>query len=421
MPERRKRGREAAEDEDDAKKKAKVAEEERRVYFERRRAEHLARSRRRYLPVPRPPRTPSVTNSRLLQRQEFPLKQRFIGDSFSYKYEDVAAAPFLRQGTVPLIVETFGRDIFYKKTDFYRSLDTVAPSFCRSVEGFFVEQRAYIIRWCILLIRARYRWRRLAHAFLWRRANRTPLDMVDAITLDPIRQPVIVYDMKNRCRHQFDAQSLLHHIVSQLLHHTSGFPEATVPRNPLTNIPFTYAQLVSIYGQLRAHGRIHWAFAAYAAAQFRINALISLHEPALRLTSIRNYVFRDYEGTVDELVDFIYLWAEHHGITIIGNRLTRLEHALSVIPSHTYLMCWRRLYMRALAANIVHYPTPRTSDTPVIAVQRRSILIYSRILAKNIFVFLNEAPKPPPPDLFAIIMGYGDDDEDDEEEDEDDY
>ncbi len=380
----------------------------RRALLAKRRARHMQRLQRRP-PRPPPPPPPPPPPSQYFIRPR-PL-------SFTRPYEEVATAPFLPQGTVPPIVEFYCSDIFRLKNAFYRNLDTVFPSFCdvNADSGYFADLRTYLIRWSLLLMRARRAFRALATRIIRRRCERIPLELTDAITLSPIREPIILYDMPNRGRYTFEAQSLLQHIVSQLLHHVGGFPGSQLPRNPLTNMFFTFPQLISVHNQLLSYGRMHWAMAAFASVQYRFQSFVTLFEPAIRLAAIRQHVFMDYEGTIEEISDFVSVWTEFNGTVLSQYDFEVFEHALRVNPNHTYLLCWRRLYMRALAADLAHAPHPVDRELPHVANQRKSLRLYTLLLTKNMRLFLNECAKPAP-SLLALIMGQEGEDEDEEED-----
>lgn len=322
------------------------------------------------------------------------------------------AAPFLPP--LPDDVDRWCADIFRQKNTFYRSLLSDAIE---------VPQLERLIRWSILLIRVRAAFRRLAVRIISRRCERQPLDGLDPITLDTIVQPVIVYDMARRSRYNFEAQSLMHHISNQLTNHSYGFAAAAAPRNPLTNLMFTEAQLVSIHHQLRAQGRMHWTFAAYASVNYNLMTFKLMFEVALRTTAIKKHVFRDYEGTAEEIADFVAVWCAHHGQSLSDLDVAYLTHTLTVMADHSYLLCWRRLYLRALLSNITLRPSPSVLDAPAISLQKRMILHYSKILMQNLQMFLEEAPKPKPmspSEFYAFLVGEDEDaDADDEEEDED--
>jgi len=69
----------------------------------------------------------------------------------------------------------------------------------------------------------------------------------DIVTLEPIRDPVHVVDWKNRQKYSFEVMTLHKDITQTLLHRSGLFPNALFPKNPLTNIPLSLGQLISVW------------------------------------------------------------------------------------------------------------------------------------------------------------------------------
>ena len=126
------------------------------------------------------------------------------------------------------------------------------------VPPYFGQLQVRLISHLIVLTRMRLSFKQLITKFLIRSIERQPLSQMDAITLEPIEQPLIVYDMTHRCRHCFEAKPLMIHIHNQLLYSAGGFNSSQLPRNPLTNLPFRLSQLVSIVTQLKKYGHVTW-------------------------------------------------------------------------------------------------------------------------------------------------------------------
>ena len=120
-----------------------------------------------------------------------------------------------------------------------------------------------------------------------RKMNRTSTAPIDPITLCPPEKTVTVYDWATRKRYLFDAKSLATLIDSQLLYNEYGFSVPQMPRNPWTNIEFTYIQLVSMYEQLQHHGELRWGFTTLRSHQFHKEAWELYHRPALTMKAIR--------------------------------------------------------------------------------------------------------------------------------------
>ncbi len=162
--------------------------------------------------------------------------------------------------------------------------------------------------------------------------------MVDPITLQPPVKPVILYHMAHRTRYVYDANTLSTWIESNLKHHQGGFASPQAPRNPLTNTPFTYPQLVSLYQQLRDHGELRWGFITLRHHDFDRARWHLFHSSALTLSAIRESITRlDSVHAQDMLADFIFMKMDDLHIYCTPT-IQRIYHeAISRFPTHWYL------------------------------------------------------------------------------------
>lgn len=299
------------------------------------------------------------------------------------------------------------------------------------VPPYFAQLQARLIKHLIVLTRMRLSLRRLANRFLQAVINRQPLAQTDAITLEPIEQPLTVYDMTHRCRHAFEAKPLMIHIHNQLLYSAGGFNSSQMPRNPLTNLPFRLEQLTSIVAQLKSYGHVTWPILAFTQTNFSIAKFRILHEPALRYTAIMNYIYVEPPQYVaEELVDFIIVYANIHKSPLLITDINMLTFAATHFSADPYLMCWRRLYRVALFYNLMT-TTSTTYYTHDMLIQRKTIMNLSRILLLNVGQYVRECRQKHKQAvdsyqqqqmlvLQAIMNVYDDvDDEDADDEDED--
>jgi hypothetical protein len=102
----------------------------------------------------------------------------------------------------------------------------------------------------ILEMRLRERMRAFVRRWRQRRMDRRSDENIDPITQCPPEKEVEIYDWDMKKKFVFDAKSLAIHIETQLLHHDSGFASPQCPRNPWTNVNFSYNQLISSLSHL---------------------------------------------------------------------------------------------------------------------------------------------------------------------------
>ena len=174
----------------------------------------------------------------------------------------------------------------------------------------------------------------------WRvyKMNRAPVTLVDPITLSSPEKTVTLYDWNTRRKYLFDAKSLATLMESHLLYHEYGFSVPHMPRNPWTNIEFTYIQLVSLYEQLQAHGELRWGLTTLRHHQFNRGNWELYHRPALTMKAIRaSITLLDSRAAREMLEDFIIRQMEECRIPITDNILHMYSIAIQRVPNHWYL------------------------------------------------------------------------------------
>lgn len=187
--------------------------------------------------------------------------------------------------------------------------------------------REYGLRW--IFRRFLQRWR-------IRRADRKYVPTVDPITLVESEQPIDVYDATTK--YVFEAKTLSQHMESMLLYHEGGFALPKIPRNPWTNLEFTYVQLLSIYVQLHFYGHVKWAL--HTLRQFNFNKKIwhLYHESMITVKAIKNSIQRlDTVDGRELLEDFILSKLEDTGYQISSRLATAYHQAILRAPTHWYL------------------------------------------------------------------------------------
>ena len=177
-----------------------------------------------------------------------------------------------------------------------------------------------------------------------RKMNRASTAAIDPITLSPPEKTVTVYDWATRKRYLFDAKSLATLIDSQLLYNEYGFSVPQMPRNPWTNMEFTYIQLVSMYEQLQHHGELRWGFTTLRSHQFHKEAWELYHRPALTMKAIRASMTRlDCRASREMLEDFIIRQMEECQIPMTDNILHVYSLAIQHAPNHWYVESFKSL------------------------------------------------------------------------------
>jgi hypothetical protein len=122
------------------------------------------------------------------------------------------------------------------------------------------------------------------------RMRHRPLNTDDPATLSPPRTPIVLHDWTAKGVWCFEAASLRDHISAELSHVSYGFPKSLSPRNPLTNLPFTYGQLLSVRRQLCAVGKTNSIIEGFYELNFKVGVYQSVYWKAIQLRAFeRSY------------------------------------------------------------------------------------------------------------------------------------
>jgi hypothetical protein len=107
--------------------------------------------------------------------------------------------------------------------------------------------------WLFRNQRVRWIWKAWFNGIRRRIMERRLHGMVDVGTCEavPVKQAVLVYDWPTRSVYQFHTNTIQQSIRTSLLFQSFGISSPRPPKNPYTNIPWTFAQLLVILEQIQ--------------------------------------------------------------------------------------------------------------------------------------------------------------------------
>ena len=140
----------------------------------------------------------------------------------------------------------------------------------------------------------RFPMRRLANAWILRKCYKKMMVIPNYETMeDPSPSNCIEWpDIPNRCSYRIHGDTLLKSMKMYLHHSEYGFPEPLWPKNPTTNAPFTYGQMIHIIYELYAWcGRnkkpVPYILTKFQEAEYCLSKLIVKNRPELSLYACR--------------------------------------------------------------------------------------------------------------------------------------
>jgi hypothetical protein len=140
----------------------------------------------------------------------------------------------------------------------------------------------------------RFPMRRLANAWILRKCYKKMMVIPNYETMeDPSPSNCIEWpDIPNRCSYRIHGDTLLKSMKMYLHHSEYGFPEPLWPKNPTTNAPFTYGQIIHIIYELYAWcGRnkkpVPYILTKFQEAEYCLSKLVVKNRPELSLYACR--------------------------------------------------------------------------------------------------------------------------------------
>ncbi len=243
-------------------------------------------------------------------------------------------------GTDLASIQDLGRGL----KPFLRHLNAFSIKFSSRYKGPppFIGFQRRIIEVGIIAMRLRRAFRTLLHHWLWRKAERNALPDNDIISMMPYRRPIVIYDMLQRRRYKFEAAMIVEHICKQLEYINYGFVGSLWPRNPITNLHFSSAQLYVIYKEALRQGCARSTFCAFYEVNFNMTAFYNTYSSAIA-TNYNVYNVRQVknEDGHEILLDFMAECANDNLKPIHAKIMNMFEWAIDKIPDHPYFKAWR--------------------------------------------------------------------------------
>jgi len=188
----------------------------------------------------------------------------------------------------------------------------------------------------------KFRWifRRFLHR--WRTSRLRKVNEDDLATLEKPVRPVYIVDWAHRHVYTFEASTLMRDITTRLLAHDGFFDTVQEPRNPLTNIPLTQSQTLSVWNQLARSGiPASAAFAMFRQIRWKISRFITEHHTFLSLSAFRT-TMREQRGMDyrERMMDFIHMAYDMESYDCY---VSAFEHAMKKYPQNEIIVRWTNL------------------------------------------------------------------------------
>jgi hypothetical protein len=261
---------------------------------------------------------------------------------------------------------------------------------------------------------ARMVWHRLTQR-IWRRRTQCNVDMIDMAAVADA-DAVLVTDATHRTVFRFHRRDLFNTLLSNICMSDEMLPNPRDPRNPWTNAPFTYGQIVGVCQSLlqdyAKHGRCPPVlFSAFWAAQFNVRRFAAENASLLSQHAITVY-FKDINDHNRETVsDTIIQLLSEAGISCTPVGVRRWLRTTPITEGHRE---WLRLasdytlYMNLHVQVRSHWHTDEMIYRDVRQLYRRHPLTDvagPRLRMLRSLAAHGPSPDPPMSNLLAMLFG----------------
>lgn len=225
----------------------------------------------------------------------------------------------------------------------------------------------------------RFQLRKLLQIWRWKKL--LPRNDEDIVSGEAPKYPIYIVDWEGNQVWVYEASTLMRDITNRLMNHDVFFECCQRPRNPLTNLPLTYSQKISVWNQFTHYPILQSkAFTAYRSARFNIYKFITENRTHILLHALRQSmkIKGDFEVN-DRILDFIRYAHDAEGEDYSSPMYTFL---LLRYPEHSIMIQWRQLCTKYHELELLY---PNMHDKLVIE-QDRILDSTTELIAKRLFL-----------------------------------
>jgi hypothetical protein len=355
-----------------------------------------ARSKRK----PCKPYVPTPAEPSLFHRSTFSILPRHVFPDSIY---------WISLSCIPNTVSAIAKELFAAYKPFFPAAATPIHATGEHnpfTESFFKIRKSFVFR----TQRIRWVFRRFLHR--WRASRLQQPILEDIVTGSIPVRPVYIVDWPGRTAVPFEAATLHRDITERLQTHDGFFEDPQPPRNPLTNLPLTQAQQISVWNSISQAGiPVSASFTEFRRVRWSLERFLLEYSTPLQLHAFKT-TMRDmtHNDTHDRILDFIEYAYDQESIdcSTATYKWSLLHH-----PTHRILLKWRDLCEEFYEASILWCRTPNKCSQVQGTVLDRTVELLDQqrelILLRNAHLRLqrqqhSRAQAPPPAPLTRTLV-----------------
>lgn len=222
--------------------------------------------------------------------------------------------------------------------------------------------KSYAIRGAVnTIVKYRFLFRILLHHMRVRKL--TAVNTEDILTMEIPKRPVLIVDWQLRQKYVFEAYTLMKDITCRLMTNDGLFQNPQPPRNPLTNLPFTESQIISIWNSISLAGvAVSSVFALFRKARYNLRRFELENTTILKINALKRtlndtscYYYRE------RMIDFISFIYEEESVHC---KIHMYRYCMTNYPNHPLLKQWASFCYKFYEADIlfINMPTKLSSQ-----------------------------------------------------------
>lgn len=187
-------------------------------------------------------------------------------------------------------------------------------------------------------------FRNFVRIWLYKHYKGRFLNTEDPATMEEPRNPIYVYDTKQKGTYVFEASSLLKSTEKDLTYAQWLFPEPSHPKNPLTNLNWQIGARLHIVQQFRSLNIGSWIIESYIKSHCNLRMFRDIFMVPLKIRALNDLSRNPTdEDTIDFVCEFMEDMNEHFDTDNTVN-LTILKWAAKNMYNHPYIASWREVW-----------------------------------------------------------------------------
>lgn len=222
--------------------------------------------------------------------------------------------------------------------------------------------------------------RKFLSLWLFKKYAKVALNDQDPFTLEEIKpnESISIFSPKQRGSWLFNAKALRKHLESSLIYTYELFPEPSIPKHPLTNIPFTKNEMNMLISRLEIKNESSWILQGIREKKYNLTAFVNVFGIPIKLAALKSLC---KDKNMDEyyyaLQDFIDDEMYYHGYTHtrIETRRT-LFWAVKNKSDDIYLQGWHKAFYDFKNAEILGVENETSLHPEIICKQRVHDMTY---------------------------------------------